>query len=508
MERSPSAIVNSHITRIPHDIIMSSHNTSDNGPRANRARPAKSAGVDIKIDQHWSSKAYTSGSTIAGHVVVNTQRDVAFDDFEIMFTGTAYTRVDFVNQYSSATYAARPFMKLRMPIRASDLPSPRVFEAGRTYTIPFNFVVPHQLTLSACNHPVEHAGVRDHHLQLPPTMGFWEHNDQSPDMAHIEYAVRAGAHKETADEGRATTLEGFHMVKVLPSLPEDAPLDIGPNDERYALSKTKTIRKSLFSVKQGKLTTTASQPGAIMLSANFLKASETNLKVDLKFSTTSADITPPKINSVSAKLHSTTFFSSAPMNHLPNLGARIKHQSSPSLTYSTTTPIPLHPDTHVTWENEAPASRRDSGYSSGAWHEAETSETEGAEGRRSKKASKENVHRYATLDIPFSLPTGGNKIFLPTFYSCISARTYIVYLTLSVGPMNTNINLFVPVQVAVENTFEPADDELPSFDAALAEADADSYFHPRLMQVPSESFQGTSTLPGYDDTRRRQVAVA
>lgn len=486
--------------------MSSSHTSDNNGPRSNRPRPAKSAGVDIKIDQHWSSKAYTSGSTIAGHVVVNTQRDVAFDDFEILFTGTAYTRVDFVNQYSSATYAARPFMKLRMPIRDSDFPSPRVFEAGRTYTIPFNFVVPHQLTLSACNHPVEHAGVRDHHLQLPPTMGFWEHNDQSPDMAHIEYAVRAGAYKETAEEGRTQTLEGFHMIKVLPSLPEDAPLDIGPNDERYTLSKTKTIRKNLFSAKQGKLTTTASQPGAIMLSANFLNATETNLKVDLKFSTASADITPPKINSVSAKLHSTTFFSSAPMNHLPNLGARIKHQSSPSLTYSTTTPIPMHPDTNITWENEAPVSRRDSGYSSGAWHEV-TSENEGVEGRN-KKASKENVHRYATLNIPFTLPTGGNKIFLPTFYSCISARTYIVYLTLSVGPMNTNINLFVPVQVAVENTFEPVDDELPTFDDAVAEAEADSYFQPRLTQVPSERFQGTSTLPGYDDARRRQVAVA
>ncbi|KAM5348409.1 hypothetical protein ACJ41O_008233 [Fusarium nematophilum] len=489
--------------------------TTDNGPRANRPRPAKS-GLDIKIDQHFSSKAYTSGSAIAGHVIVSTQRDVAFDDFEILFTGTAYTRVDFVNQYASATYAARPFMKLCMPISASDFPSPRVFEAGRTYTIPFHFVVPHQLTLSACKHPVEHAEVRDHHLHLPPTMGFWERNDQSPDMAHIEYGIRAGAFKDTVEEGRTMPLEGFHMVKVLPSLPEDAPLDIGPKDERYCLSKTKTIRKNLFSGKQGKLTTTASQPGAIMLSANFLGASQTNLQVNLEFSSASADITPPKVNSVSAKLHSTTFFSSAPMNHLPNLGARIKHQSCPSLTYSTTTPIPINADTALCWENEAPVSRRDSGYSSGAWLEDDAESEEGrGHGINSGgggKADKDSVRRYATLDIPFTLPTSGNKLFLPTFYSCISARSYIVYLTLSVGPMNTNINLAVPVQVAVENLYEPAaDDELPSFDAAVAEAeeaDADRHLLPRLMQVPSERFQQTSSLPGYDDRRRRPVAAA
>ncbi|KAJ3519540.1 hypothetical protein NM208_g14089 [Fusarium decemcellulare] len=506
MARRPSLIVNSHLIKLSHDIMSSL--TTDNGPRGNRPRPTKT-GIDIKIDQHWNSKAYTSGSTIAGHVLVNTQRDVAFDDFEILFTGTAYTRVDFVNQYSSATYASRPFMKLRMPIQDSEYPSPRVFQAGRTYTIPFHFVVPHQLTLSACNHPVEHDGVREHHLHLPPTMGFWEHNDQSPDMAHIEYAIRAGAFKDAAEEGRTLALDAFHMVKVLPSLPEDAPLDIGPNDERYNLSKTKTIRKNLFSAKQGKLTTTASQPGAIMLSANFLNASTTNLKVNLEFSTSSADIAPPKINSVSAKLHSTTFFSNAPMNHLPNLGARIKHQSSPSLTYSTTTPIPVHPDTQLSWENAAPVSRRDSGYSSGAWHDEEASESDS--GRHNKKSDKNSVRRYATLDIPFTLPTGGNKVFLPTFYSCISARTYIVYLTISAGPMNTNINLAVPVQVAVENTYEPADDELPTFDAAVAEAeqaDADLHLQPRLMQVPSARFQGTSTLPCYNDLRRRQVAVA
>ncbi|KAF4965352.1 hypothetical protein FZEAL_10770 [Fusarium zealandicum] len=489
---------------------MSSPST-DNGPRANRPRPAKSA-LDIKIDQHFSSKAYTSGSAIAGHVIINAQRDVAFDDFEVLFTGTAYTRVDFVNQYASATYASRPFMKLRMPLGASDLPSSRVFQAGCTYTIPFHFVVPHQLTLSACNHAVENEAVRDHHLQLPPTMGFWEHNDQSPDMAHIEYGVRALATKDTAEEGRTMPVEGFHMVKVLPSLPEDAPLDICSKDERYNLSKTKTIRKSLFSIKQGKLTTTASQPSAIMLSANFLNASQTNLKVNFEFAAGSEDVTPPKVNSVNAKLHSTTFFSSAPMSHLPNLGARIKSQSSPSLTYSTTTPIPVHPDTHIVWENEAPPSRRDSGYSSGAWHDEEGSESDASQGRRHKESSKNTVRRHATLDIPFSLPKTGNKVFLPTFYSCISARTYIVYLTLSIGPMNTNINLAVPVQVAVENTYDPAsDDELPSFDAAIAQAegsDADQFLLPRLMQVPSERYQGNSVLPIYEDRRRRQVAAA
>ncbi|KAF5019238.1 hypothetical protein F66182_8763 [Fusarium sp. NRRL 66182] len=507
MARPSHHLVSSHIIKLSRDIIMSNNVSDNNGPRSTRPRPANKSGIDITLDQHWSSKAYTSGSKVSGSVIINTQRDVAFDSFEILFTGTGYTRVDFLSQYSSANYAARPFMKLRMPLSSSDLPSSRVFEAGRTYTIPFNFVVPHQLTLGACNHHVDHSGIRDHHLQLPPTMGFWERNDQSPDMAHIEYGIRALAHKDNGEEGRTMPLDGFHLVKVLPAFPEDAPLDISPADERYCLSKTKPMRKNLFSAKQGELTATASQPSAIMLSGNFLKASGTNLKVNFEFISTSKDVAPPKINSVSAKLHSTTYFSSTPMNHLPNLGARIKHQNCTSLTYSTTTSIPMRPDTSLSWEHAAPLSRRDSGYDSGSWAEGDSCESDGG-----KKASKYSVRRYATLDIPFNLPTSGNKLFLPTFYSCGSARAYIVHLTLSVGPMNTNINLNIPVQVAVEDTYnQPQDDELPSFESAIAEAeeaDADLHFLPRLIQVPSARFQGTSTLPGYNDTRMRQVAVA
>jgi len=79
--------------------------------------------------------------------------------------------------------------------------------------------------------------------------------------------------------------------------------------------------------------------------------------------------------------------------------------------------------------------------------------------------------------------------------------------------MNTNINLNIPIQVAVENTYDHIDDdELPSFDAAIAEAeeaDVDLHLQPRLMQVPDARFQGNSVLPGYEDMRMRaQVAVA
>ncbi|KAK7432640.1 hypothetical protein QQZ08_000848 [Neonectria magnoliae] len=501
----PSSTAASHILKLSQDIMA--HLSPDSGPRANRPRLAKT-GIDVQIDNHWSSKAYTSGSTINGHVIVNSHRDVPFDDLEILFTGTAYTRVDFVNQY--ATYAARPFMKLRMPIRAADFPNPRVFQAGRTYTIPFHFVVPHQLTLSACTHHVENSAVRDAHLRLPPTMGLWENNDQSPEMANIEYSIRAAVFRDTADEGRIMSLENFHLLKVLPSLPEDAPLDISSKDERYHISKTKTIRKNLFSAKQGKLSATAVQPSAIMLSADALRASESLMTINLDFDPASPDAVPPKINSVTAKLQATTFFSNAPMSHLPNMGARIKYETNPCLTYSTSTTLPVSALDTQPWELESLIQRRDSGYSSSAWPEEEASDSDGSRRHRNKKSVKSPDRLVSALNIPFTLPMGKNKFFLPTFHSCISGRAYFIHLAISVGPMNTNINLSVPLQIGVENIYDLPQGDLPSFESAMAESEqeaADFHLNPRLMQFPSAQFQETSTLPGYHELQRPTAMV-
>ncbi|KAI5463114.1 hypothetical protein BGZ63DRAFT_353725 [Mariannaea sp. PMI_226] len=478
------------------------------GPRTKQSRPGKT-GIEVKLDNHWSSKAYTSGSTVSGHAIVHPTRDVPFSDVEILFTGTAYTRVDFVNQY--ATYASRPFMKLSMPISASDIPSSRVFQAGRTYTLPFHFVVPHQLTLSACTHHVDNPSVRDAHLRLPPTMGFWEDDDQSPEMANIEYAIRAGVFHDTPGEARSMPLEGFHMVKVLPSLPEDAPLEISAADERYQQSKTKTIRKNLFSAKQGTLTAKALQPGAVVMTADGLHVSESTMRVNLAFDPSSADVAPPKINSITAKLQATTFFSNAPMSNLPNMGARIKHQSNPCLTYSTTTNMPIAPVDVLTWELASQLQRRDSGYSSSSWPEEDGFESDSVTGRHHKVVAPSPNRYVSTLRIPFKVPHGNNKFLLPSFNSCISSRSYFIHLTISAGPNNTNINLTLPIQIAVENVNMPAqDNDLPSFESVMAASEqeaAEFHLMPRLMQVPSERFQGNSILPGYNDSRRPTVAV-
>ncbi|CAH0021925.1 unnamed protein product [Clonostachys rhizophaga] len=500
--------------------------TAARGAVRPKASGAAKPSLEVEINQHFTSKAYTSGSHVSGHVVVKSPRDLSYDAFNILFTGTVATRLDFVQSYT--TNSVRTFLKLRMPIDNEHLPEDRVFVAGKTYSIPFHFVIPHQLIITSCNHGCENPAVKDQHLCLPPTIGYWEADDQAPDMTHIEYAIKAQAVSRSApgSEPKYSVVEGKKIIKVLPALPEEAPLDIKMSDERYCMSKTKTLRKNLFAGKLGELKVTGRQPKAVMLSSNGLSASETTARINLEFEPTVADGVPPKINSVAGKIITTTFFGSTPQDKLPNFGPKDSYATNQLLTYDGTHNLFTTRPEKVSWaQSRIPLLRKDSGYSTvGSTNEDEmTASDEEAQSNprvkeKKKKSPGSGVKHCAAIDLPIKIPVSNKRIFLPTFHNCLISRTYVLQLTLSVGPSNTTFSLNVPLQIGVEQRFDPrGDDELPSFESAMAQAEGagpDDYLRPRsTLQVPNNTNivpmpRTGSILPGYDEIRRPSVPVA
>ncbi|KAK0388591.1 hypothetical protein NLU13_4834 [Sarocladium strictum] len=482
------------------------------------ANVAHKSALAIKLDGHYSSKVYTSGSKVTGQVEVLSQHDVQYDDFEIIFTGVSSTRLDFVQQYTCNSW--RPFMKLRMPLEEDQLPRNNIFRAGQRYIIPFHFVVPHQLTIGACSHNVSNPDVQQQHLRMPPSVGCWEYDDMAPDMAEIQYAVKVRALRRVqGPEEPLKLMAADHVLKVLPASPEEAPIDVSFRDEAYKLAKSKTIRKSLFSSKSGKLSADTAQPAAVMLSADGHTASGSSARVNLQFVPDSTDTAPPKINSVSAKLQVTTFFSGGAVDHLPNLGSRTSHRGTPSLSYSNNVCLTNNKSVDtVSWKREEVPQliRRDSGYSSYADNSSDSDNVDSRSSSRDPSRSKDKsakksspVRHTATIDVPVNPPTNGKKIWLPTFHNCLISRTYALQLTLSVGPTNTTLNLVMPLQIGVETIHDPQGGELPSFETAIAEAEAEeanAFFQPRVMQIPQMPQQ--SVLPGYESLGRQSVAVA
>lgn len=474
--------------------------------------------IKVNLDNHFGSKVYTSASSVTGNVTIQTRRDVPFDSLDIRLVGTTRTRVEAVNASQEVTHT---FLKMPMPIPESTYPVPRTLQSGQTYTIPFEFVIPNYLTVNACNHKHQSPQLVDQHVLLPPTMGAgsWYRDDMAPQMATVEYAVKASVSRRSDLERPAVkVMEATQKIRVLPTSVEDAPLSVSKNDRLYTMDKTKTLRKGLLSSKIGRLTADAIQPSAVFVRPDGQDISGTAAQIELTFDPASADVIPPKVTGVSGKVVAHTYFSSSGIGSLPNFGDWTREALAQRRgSYSTSVALPSVQVSRAKWaQHLASDMRRDSGYStqgrSMAGSEDSDDEIEvekhGRSGRRShsssksanksKTASASPIFHTTTLRVPINLPLD-KKTFVPTFHSCIASRFYTLQLSvaLSSGSTNHSITLSLPLQVAVASDIENGSG-LPSFDSALEDnAAADQYLQPRVIRAPDSRYTATSVLPGY-----------
>lgn len=471
----------------------------------NKPGPFLKSNIDVNLSNHYASKVYTSSAPISGNVTITTRREVPFSAIQILLMGTTRTRVDGIG--AAAHDVTHTFLKMNMPISESIYPTPRTLETGHTYTIPFNFVIPRQLTINACNHQMLSHQVQDHHVMLPPSMGTnWVKDDMSPQMARVEYAIKARVLRFDEPTGKhVRVMEAVQLLNVLPETAEEPPLNITPQDTLYTMTKTKTLRRNLLSSKLGRLTARAIQPSPAILGPDGQHlVSAPTARVELLFEPAGADVAPPRVTSASGKLTAHTYYSSGTIPTFPNLGDTRDQQFTADKrgVYATSVPLPSLPTPATRWkQNLTTSARRDSGYSSNteASESSSISSSSPKSSLLSSTKSSSPVYHTATVDIPLALPVG-RKTLVPTFHSCIASRVYTVALTLQMGggdgkSGSTTVQLTVPLQVGVSAGENRAG--LPSFEAAVEEAEADEHLRPRVVGVPEEQYQGGSVLPGY-----------
>ncbi|OHE99664.1 arrestin [Colletotrichum orchidophilum] len=393
--------------------------------------------LDIRIDDHYSSKIYTSGSQITGTVVVCPDSRIPFHCIQIALIGTSYTRVDMLPVPKTTTDV---FLNLDMPITKASYPPGQAFVARETHNIPFNFTIPRKLQKDVCETASgEH--FHDHHMRLPPSMGGWEKDDMSPTMAQVDYKIVARLLRNRSSNPK-NVIETNQRIMVLPAFAEDPPLSLNNHDARYTLSRTKSVRRSLLSAQKDRIFINALQPEAayITIGGHQLPESHPSATLDLTFESTSSFSFPPEVTLGQLKLEAQTWFTGTPMKMLPDLGdsreaAGLRHE----LRYSTHTKL----------------STTDTGVI--LWHKADSAE-----------GCKVFSWRSRTK-VPIRLPTA-HKIFLPTFFNCFIARSYILHMTINFNGSKTNLS--VPLQIASQSLYpqvlEPEVEDLPSFDASLA----------------------------------------
>jgi len=326
---------------------------------------------------------------------------------------------------------------------------------------------------------------------------FSVYDDMGPDMSRIRYVVKARVirHKNV-DEKEVVLSEEMKRLCVVPRVAEAPPMTTEFGND-YVLTKTKTLRKGMFSGKLGKITVSAAQPSAVILpSPSPTKTPATTMAtVHLRFDPHGISSEPPRLGGLTTKIKAMTFFSARAAEEFPTRAGMVSAIESTRGVYKCTVPVSSRCVERVSWEKHIEAERRNS--------DSSTCSSDCGE-----SASDQRIFYTGTILVPISLPS--YKRWIPTFHSCIVSRIYTLDLTLTIhtpgtGVPASSVSLQLPVQIAASGNRTGLAD-LTAAEAQQELQEANEFFRPRVIHAPSEEHIGNSVLapspelpPRYED---------
>ena len=452
------------------------------------------------------------------------QVDMPFSELYITFEGFAKTYVEKVATTSPTngrTEAFALFLRLTNPNDPALVPEPRVLEAKKTYKFPFVFVVPHQLLPQSCPHPKNDHFPEGGHLGLPPSIGDpvvvgtgkQILDDLAPDMSCISYSVKCRLTGPRAASGKHTVLaESTRKLRIVPAVPEAPPLDVsGGEIDDYRLQAQKKIKRGFLRKELGYLSMQSVQPKSLRLpplgSEDDFNVS-TTATVNLRFDPRDSGSNPPRLQSMCTKIKVVTFYSSQPMREIPAKATEF-HFSSVKGIFADSLDLANRCVANTEWKKHEPAAKkttqprhRDSGISSSG-----TDVPHPSEGHNPKLP-----FYTARVLVPVSLPKT-NKVFLPTFHSCLISRVYTLHLYLSFETPQTSIkdptlHLKLPIQVSTEGRDPSQQTMSAQAAAAIASQQANEFFNPRSVAPPSSDLIQTSSIIGPPGTRSSRIGYS
>ncbi|KAM0350623.1 hypothetical protein ACHAPU_003109 [Fusarium lateritium] len=378
----------------------------------NSILPPKKGGLNIQIHDHFASKRYRPGSVVKGTVDIKPKKQTTFTSVSIKLV--CDSSVERPNGSLSFETWHR-LLELEMPIEAGTLPVSKVLQPDQTYTVPFYFVLPNSLGTEACSHNVMWQEVRQLHSQLPPSITHWERDAMMPRGVSIEYGIIAQVWNSASPE--YAKLENKETIQFLPGFVEHPPVNIPITDRVYNFNSTKQLKANVFSRSSGQITLSADQPDTLVLDTGGRGFHPMNVAASLDLDSFGGKSVLPQTCSISAKIESQTWSQDEAMQQLPQIvDARDSYVGSETLLKKF--------DFNLSWEKDI---RNKTG--TAAVQSAETFSSQ--------------------IKIPFQRFMGDKKMFLPTFYSCLSARIYQLHITINVA--SVVLKLVLPIQLSVED---------------------------------------------------------
>ncbi|CAJ0543019.1 Ff.00g003690.m01.CDS01 [Fusarium sp. VM40] len=374
--------------------------------------PRKKNGISITVHDHFASKRYRPGSIVKGTVDIKPKKSTTFTSISIKLV--CDSSVERPNGNLSFETWHR-LLELEMPIDGETLPSSKILQPNQTYTIPFYFVLPNSLGTEACSHNVLWQEVRQLHSQLPPTLNGWERDAMVSRGVCIEYGIIAQVWNSACPE--YAKLEAKETIQFLPGFVEHPTLKIPDTDRVYKFESSKQLKTNVFARSSGQITLSACQPNTLVLDTIGRGFQPLEISTSLSLESSGGKSVLPQKAVVSAKIESQMWSQDEPMQQFPHIvDARDCYVGSETLLKKL--------EVDLSWEKEA-------------MKRIGTTTAQAAEAFSSR------------VEIPLQNFMSDKKMFLPTFYSCLAARTYQLHITIVVA--SVTLKLVLPIQLSVED---------------------------------------------------------
>ncbi|KAJ5413525.1 hypothetical protein N7465_005830 [Penicillium sp. CMV-2018d] len=273
---------------------------------------------------------------------------------------------------------------------------------GKSYRMPFKFIVPEELPIHACQHQCANHQIQDEHLQLPASLSYrgtqcHKIHDMSPEMVEVVYSINIALRQRNGNAGKSKKIqEATHPVHILPTRNEHPPILVPGKNSWYRQRAEKSLSTGLLRHSRGKLAACSTQPPAIQLQnpqPTDIDAS-TSVKICLRFDPSHLGQLPPSLLAAEFQLRAMTFFGVESWQDYPNLSDSSTWGSRREF-WSDYVALTLNNETRLDW-----------------------------------KAQEEGNRTIFTgsIEACVSLPT--HRHYPPTFHSCLVSRVYALKATL------------------------------------------------------------------------------
>ncbi|KAF4765595.1 hypothetical protein N7455_004055 [Penicillium solitum] len=385
----------------------------------------KFSNVEFVVNSLSDSPTFKTHDIIDGEIIFTPHQETNIEDISITFKGR--TRIELENMN---THIALPPSRLLKPFLSMELPiydycwDKNTLKPDKRHRLPFNFVVPEELPIHACQHQCANHQIQQEHLQLPASLSYrgtqyHKIHDMSPEMAEVVYSINFELRQRNGKAGRPKKIqEATHPVHILPTRDEHPPILVPRKSKYYRQRAERSLSTGLLRHSRGKLAACSAQPPAIQLQSFQPTNTDasTSVKIDLRFDPSHLGQLPPSLLAAEFQLRAMTFFGVETWQDYPDL-SDISTWGSRREFWSDYVALTLNDEINLDWNAQGEGDR---------------------------------TIFTGSVEACVSLPT--HRRYPPTFHSCLVSRVYALKATLfyrvhGKARRRSSISVSVPVEI-------------------------------------------------------------